>query len=115
MRFATDPCPEEQAFRFQNGARARSLDEFRRALREAPPTVVAFHRDHYQHWVRDILQDRDLADRIQAEGQRAQNPEQLRERLDRLLAGSLSRPGPGSPGAGPAGGAAKPSGARRKR
>jgi len=89
MRYLTEPCPDEQAFRFQNGAKARSLDELRRTIQAAPPEVVQFHKDHYQHWVRDILQDKPLAERIQQEGQRSQNGEQLKRALDPILSQPL--------------------------
>jgi phosphoribosylanthranilate isomerase len=102
MRYLTEPCPDDQAFRFQNGQRARSLEEFRRVVQSAPPDVVQFHRDHYQHWVRDILQDPQLATRIQQEGQRAKDGEQLKRALDPILAQPLqAKPGTGAAGAKP--------------
>jgi hypothetical protein len=103
MRFVTEPCPDEQAFRFQNGARARSLEELRRTIQTAPPDVVMYHRDHYQHWVRDILQDKPLAERIQQEGQRAQNGDQLKRALEPILAQPLKGPQQGTPPSAPPG------------
>jgi hypothetical protein len=112
MRFAHDPCPDELAFRFQNGARARSLDELRRTLATVPADVVQFHKDHFQQWVRDILLDPALAERIQAEGQRARDGEQLRRGLDQLLGASLRQaPGSGA-GSAPAASAAAGAGAQ---
>ncbi|MCA1814732.1 MAG: hypothetical protein LC624_12435 [Halobacteriales archaeon] len=98
MRFTTEPCPDEQAFRFQNGARAHSLEELRRNILSAPPEVVLFHREHYQHWVRDILQDKPLAERVQQEGQRANSGEQLKRALDPILAQPLQQQGQGQSG-----------------
>ncbi|HEV8359553.1 MAG TPA: hypothetical protein VGR28_03755 [Candidatus Thermoplasmatota archaeon] len=89
MQFAFDPCPEDRAFRFQHGARARSLDEFRTALRAAPAEAVQFHRTHFHPWVRDILRDPQLAERVRAEGERARDGEQLRRALDPLLEQAL--------------------------
>lgn len=101
MKHATDPCPPEHAFRFSTGASARSLDEFRRVLGTVPPEVVQHHREHFHHWVRDILQAPDLAERVRNEGQRARDGEQLRRSLDALLGASLQGPSRGAtPGQG---------------
>lgn len=59
-------APPEQAFRLQNGASARSIEELEARLREAPPGVAWFHREHFGPWVRDILHDDGLARRLQA-------------------------------------------------
>jgi hypothetical protein len=89
MRHAFDPCPDQVAFRFQHGAQARSLDEFRRVLSNAPADVVQFHRGHYHLWVRDILQDAQLADRLKQEGERSRDGETLRRSLDTVLERAL--------------------------
>lgn len=59
-------APPEQAFRLQNGATARSLEELEARLREAPAGVAWFHREHFGPWVRDILRDDGLARRLDA-------------------------------------------------
>lgn len=105
MRYATDPCPEDQAFRFKNGARARSLQELQQTLAQVPADVVQYHREHYHHWVRDILQDPPLAERVQQEGQRTADGEQLRRSLRSLLDPAQRT---GAPGRDPARGAPPP-------
>lgn len=106
MRFATDPCPEDQAFKFKNGARARSLQEFQQTLGQVPTEVVAYHREHFHHWVRDILQDPPLAEKVREEAQRTPDGEQLRRNLRTILD---QPPRTGAPGRGAArGGPASP-------
>lgn len=110
MRFVTDPCPPDQGFKFRDGTLARSLAEFRGALAQAPTEVVQYHREHYPHWVRDILGEPGLAERLKQEGQRAADPEQLRRNLLGLL-DPYVRTGP-APGGGAA--AASPPGKREQ-
>lgn len=101
MRFVTDPCPPDQGFKFRDGTVARSLAEFRGALAQAPSDVVQYHREHFPHWVRDILGEPGLAERVKQEGQRAADPEQLRRNLLGIL-DPYVRSGTG-PGGAPAG------------
>lgn len=89
MRYLTDPCPQEQAFRFQNGAQARSLQEFTHTIDQVPPEVVQYHREHFHHWVKDILGDAPLAERVRAEGQRARDGLELRRTLHSVLEPAL--------------------------
>lgn len=90
MQHAFDPCPEDRAFRFSNGARARSLDEFRHVVTSAPADVLLHHRGHFHYWVRDVLQEPQLADKLKQEGERARDGESLRRTLDPLLERALT-------------------------
>lgn len=97
MRYAIEPCPEEQAFRFSNGARARSLEEFRQTILQAPPDVLQYHRAHFHYWIKDILQDAPLAERVRQESERAKDAEHLRGSLDGVLERSLQQVRPAMP------------------
>jgi len=57
--------PEERAFRFQHGPAARSLDEFRDIVAQAPPHVVHYHREHFAPWLREVLHELPLARRLE--------------------------------------------------
>lgn len=59
----TTEIPEERAFTFANGARARSLEEFARIVRDAPVDVIDYHRLHVVPWLADVVGDRGLAAR----------------------------------------------------
>lgn len=81
MRHVSDPVPDEQAFRFQNGAAARSLVEFRDALAASPTWLAWYHREHFVPWVRDVLGDAPLARRIEHYAETGGDPELFRETL----------------------------------
>src|SRR2546428_2067010 len=85
MKFAPEPCPEEQAFKFQNGARAHSLAELKQNIQTAPAPVLEFHKAHFHYWIKDVVQDPQLAEKVMHEGERAQNGEQLRGSLTSIL------------------------------
>ena len=85
MKFVTDPCPEDKAFRFKDGNRARSLDEFNRIVQHAPADVLQYHKTHFHYWLKDIVQDPQLAERVKHEGERARDGEQLRGSLTTIL------------------------------
>jgi hypothetical protein len=85
MRYASEPCQEDHAFRFAHGPRARSLEEFRGILSAAPPEVVFEHRLHFHPWVHDILEDAYLAERLRYEGERARDGEHLRRSAETLV------------------------------
>src|SRR2546428_12946489 len=89
MKFAPEPCPEEQAFKFQNGARAHSLAELKQTIQTAPAPVLEFHKAHFHYWIKDVVQDPQLAEKVKHEGERAQNGEQLRGPLTSLPAQPL--------------------------
>lgn len=99
VRHVSDPAPEEAAFRFSDGSRAASLEEFHARLQSAPADLVAHHRDHYEAWVRDIIRDEPLALRIGAYAEARPEPTTLRDilldlvgrRLDDWRAASSNR------------------------
>ena len=91
MRYATEPCPPEHAFHFANGTSARSLEELHSALASAPGDVLHYHRAHFHHWVRDVLQEPALAERIREEGERARDGEHLRRTLTEVLERAMPR------------------------
>lgn len=86
--------PEERGFRFQHGALAQSLPEFRATIEHAPEGVVWYHRAHFAPWLRDILHELPLARRLEALAAAPPAPDVYRElvldltrkRLDELLA-----------------------------
>lgn len=84
-----DPCPEDKAFFFVDGRRARSLVEFRQALDEIPAFVAGYHRHHFEPWLRDIVGDEPLAERVrqyaEAGGEDAELLRVLREVVARRV------------------------------
>lgn len=58
--------PEERGFRFQHGPVARSLEEFRAHLADAPAQAVFYHREHFAPWLREVLHELPLARRLEA-------------------------------------------------
>jgi hypothetical protein len=60
-RRALTPCAGEHAFRFSDGQLARDLQDLRRRIAEASPHLVEHHREHYHHWIGDVLGDPALA------------------------------------------------------
>lgn len=79
------PAPEAQAFRFQSGGSARSLEELHARLAEAPAGVVWYHREHFPSWLRDVVGDDPLARRFAAYAAQAPHAESLRETLVGLV------------------------------
>lgn len=65
MRHVSDRVPDERGFHFQNGAVARSLEEFRDAIAGAPAWAVWYHRAHFVPWLAGVLGDEPLARRIE--------------------------------------------------
>lgn len=63
-RHAVTPAPEEQAFRFANGERARSLADLAALLRRLPDHVLDYHRAHYAAWIENVVGDAPLAERF---------------------------------------------------
>lgn len=83
---ALDAVPEERGFRFQHGALARSLPEFRDVLANAPAGVVSYHRGHFAAWVRDVLRDEPLARRLEHYATEAPDADVYRETVLELVA-----------------------------
>lgn len=67
-RRALTPCGGNDAFRFADGTTARDLGEFRQHVGGKSPYLVAHHRDHYHHWIRDILGDPALSRKVERLG-----------------------------------------------
>lgn len=67
---AFQPCAPERAFRFSNGAAAHTLAEFRDHLQGADLGTLQYHRNHYHHWIHDVLGDKTLATRVKMLGER---------------------------------------------
>lgn len=88
-RHVSDPVSDEQAFRFQNGASARSLVEFRDAIAGSPAWVAWYHREHFVPWVRDVLGDEPLARRLEHYAEAGGEAELFRETLVDLAARRL--------------------------
>lgn len=65
LRHVSDPVSDDLAFRFQNGAAARSLEEFRDAVAGAPAWAVWYHRAHFVPWLAGVLGDEPLARRVE--------------------------------------------------
>lgn len=86
---AFDPCPEDRAFRFANGATARSLVELARVLPELPLHAFDYHREHYWMWIRDVVEDAPLAERFKSYGASGMDGEELRRLFADLLARRL--------------------------
>lgn len=82
---ARAPADDAQAFHFQNGDRARSLEELAAALARAPADVVAFHRAHFAPWLASIVGDEPLARRFEWYAHASLAPELLRETLRDLV------------------------------
>jgi hypothetical protein len=82
---ALAPVAEERAFRFSNGASARSLAELADALRAVPEGVVWFHREHLVPWVRDVVGDEPLARRMDFYAREGGEPDTFRDLLADLL------------------------------
>lgn len=80
-----EPVDEGLAFRFSNGATARSLVELEGVLRAAPPGVVWFHREHFVPWVRDVLGDEPLARRFEHYAAAHAAPDALKDVLADLV------------------------------
>jgi len=78
-RFAFSPASEDQAFRFQSGATARSLEEFAARVASEPDSVVWYHRSHFAPWVRDVVGDVPLSRRFEYYAQQAPAPDVFRE------------------------------------
>lgn len=91
---AIDPAPEDQAFRFRNGDHARSLQEFVDVLQKLPADDVDYHRNHYHHWLNDVVGDEGFARRVELHAQGGMDADELRRtivdlgsnRLDELRA-----------------------------
>lgn len=82
---ALAPVPEERAFRFSNGASARSLAELADVLRQVPEGVVWYHREHLVPWVRDVAGDEPLARRLEFYAREGGEPDAYRDLLADLL------------------------------
>jgi hypothetical protein len=83
---ALAPVPEERAFRFSNGASARSLAELAGVLRGVPAGVAWFHREHLVPWVRDVVGDEPLARRLDFYAREGGEPDAFHDLLADLLA-----------------------------
>lgn len=86
---AFEPARDEQAFRFRSGASARSLAELEERLREAPPDVVAYHRQHFAPWLREVVGDEPLSRRFEALAEEGAAPDVLRDALCGLVRARL--------------------------
>ena len=88
-RHAFEPAPEERAFRFANGERARSLEELARLLPALPDHVLDYHRPHYAAWLADVVGDPPLAERFRHYGESGMAADEYRRVLTDLLARRL--------------------------
>ena len=93
-RYAFDPCPAAQAFRFRDGASVRSLQELHERLRSsAVADLVAFHRGHFAPWLRDVVGDAPLARRVEDIAASGAVPDALQDALRGLCATRLQELG----------------------
>jgi hypothetical protein len=69
-RRALTPCAGSDAFRFADGGTVRDLNELRHAVATKSTSLVHFHREHYHHWVHDVLGDPALARKVERLAQR---------------------------------------------
>lgn len=69
-------------------AEVLNLDALRNAIEGVPDTVISFHldgRNDFANWVRDAIGSNALSKAIAEVGLRAENPEDAREDLLRIL------------------------------
>lgn len=85
-RRALTPCGANEGFRFADGTSARDLAELRQHIGLKSPYLVLHHREHFHHWIRDILGDPALARKVERVGMRRQpDGEAFRRELLALL------------------------------
>jgi len=93
-----EPIPEAQGFRFQHGAVARSLEEFRAVVAQAPAEAVWYHREHFAPWLREVVRDLPLARRLESYAAAPPAPDVYREVVLDLVARRLEERARLSPG-----------------
>lgn len=87
----TDPAPVENAFRFNDGSSARSLEEFHARLGALSLDLVGYHRDHFEAWVREVIRDEPLALRIGDYARARPEPATFRDIVADLVSGRLEQ------------------------
>lgn len=96
VRHAEEPCPPEKAFFFVDGRQARSLRELAEVLAEVPHFIVGYHRHHLEPWVRDVLADAPLAERVQQYAHTVPDDAELQRVLRELVTRRLDELQPDS-------------------
>lgn len=90
-RHAWENAPEELAFRFSDGAAARSLAELARAIRHVPAATVWYHREHFAPWIAGVVGDEPLARRFEHYSRAGGDAEVLRDTLADLVETRLAQ------------------------
>lgn len=91
--FVFTPAPSELAFRFADGAQARSLRELADRLPQASTDTVWYHREHIVPWIWHVVGDEPLARRVESYARSGGDPALFHETLRDLVAHRLDQLG----------------------
>ncbi len=85
MRVFLENVPERYAFLLKDGNRLLNVEELAKALKKMEHDVFYHHvseeRNDFHNWIRDIVLDLELAEKLL----NAKNPEEARKILDRRI------------------------------
>lgn len=80
-RFVREETQDAQAFVFEDGRRAKSLEQLVDVLAHAQGNLAWHHREHFPAWLRDVVGDEPLARRFEHYARMGGDADVLRQTL----------------------------------